>query len=88
MELSWEKSHIVIWKMLGLFVNTMAAHDKYSLLRKDNLTQPIQIQLPKNFFSLPFSAFLKSTLNFQLFLKQDDFHSWCISEITNSKRRG
>ena len=31
-----------------------------------------------------FSAFLKSTLNFEYFQKKDDPHSQCISEITVS----
>ena len=37
---------------LGLFVNTLTADDKQSILERDNLTQPIQIQLSnkqKNF---------------------------------------
>ena len=38
--------------ILGLFVNIMTAYDKYSVLNRDNLTQPIQMQLSqkqKNF---------------------------------------
>ena len=31
--------------MLRLFVNTLTTDDKYSLLNRDNLTQPIQTQL-------------------------------------------
>ena len=37
---------------LGLFVNTLTADDKQSILERDNWTQPIQIQLSnkqKNF---------------------------------------
>ena len=30
-----------------------------------------------------FSAFLKSNLNFEHFLKKEDPNSWCISEITD-----
>ena len=37
----------MIRKILGEFVSRSAAHDKYSLLNKDNLMQPIQMQLPK-----------------------------------------
>ena len=44
---SWKKSLLVIRKILGEFVSRSAAHDKYSLLNKDNLMQPIQMQLPK-----------------------------------------
>ena len=41
-----------VWKVLTLFVNTFTADDKYSLLDRDNLTQPFQMQLSqkKNFF--------------------------------------
>ena len=37
----------MIWKILGLFFNTLTADDKHSLLSRDNLTQPIQMQLSK-----------------------------------------
>ena len=45
--MSRKKFVLVIWKMLRLFVNTLTADDKYSLLNRDNLTQPIQLQLPQ-----------------------------------------
>ena len=38
----------------NLFVNTVTADDKYSLLKRDNLTQPIQMQLSKKTFFLNF----------------------------------
>ena len=44
-QLSWKKSLLVICKILGLFVNTMTADDKHSLLNRDNLRQSIQMQL-------------------------------------------
>ena len=78
----------VLSKILRLFVNTLTADDKYSLLNRDNLTQPIQIifcQKQKTFFHF-FSAFLKCTLHFEHFQKQDDPQSRCISEITVSKK--
>ena len=37
-----------ICKALGLFVNTLTADGKYSLLNRDSLTKPIQMQLSKN----------------------------------------
>ena len=63
---------LVLGKILGLFVNTLTDDDKYCLLYRDNLTQPIQIRLSqkKKTFSQFFSAFLKSTLNFELFQKK------------------
>ena len=50
---------------------------KYSLLNRDNLTEPIQMQLSRKqkTFSDFFSAFLKSSLNFEHFQKKDDSHS-------------
>ena len=66
--------------MLRLFVNTLTADDKYSLLNRDNLTQPIQILLSQKqkTHSRFWFAFLKSTLNFEHFRKKDDPHSRCI----------
>ena len=68
----------------------MTADDKYSLLNRDNLTQPIPTRLSekqKTFFIF-FLAFSKSTLNFEHFQKKDDLHSRFISEITHSEKRG
>ena len=78
----------MIFKILGLFVNTLTADDKYSLLNRENLTQSIQTLLSQKqkTFSRIFSSFLKSTLNFEHFQKKDDPHSQCISEITVSEK--
>ena len=78
----------MLCKILRLFVNTLTADDKYSPLNRDNLTQPIQILLSKkqNNFSQFFSAFPKSTLNFQHFRKKDDPHRGCISQIRDSEK--
>ena len=35
----------MICKILGVFVNTLNTDNKSSLLKKDNLTQPIEMQL-------------------------------------------
>ena len=60
-------------KILRLFVNTLTADDKYSLLNRDNLTQQIKILAPqKENFSI-FSAFLKFTLNSEHFQKKMTF---------------
>ena len=60
---------LLLYKILGLFVNTLSEDDKYCLLYRDNLMQPIQILLSQKqkTFSLFLSAFLKSTLNFEHF---------------------
>ena len=68
----------------------MTADDKYSLLNKDDLTQSIRTQLSqkRKAFSEFFIAFSKCALNFEHFEKKDDPHSWFISEITHSGKRG
>ena len=73
-----------------MFVNTLTADDQYSLLNRDNLTQPIGTQLfqKQKDFSQFFLAFSKSTLNFEHLQKKDDLHSEFISEITHSEKRG
>ena len=60
---------LVLWKILGVFVNTLTDNDKYSRLYRDNLMQPIQMLLSqkKKTFSEFFSAFLKSTVYFAHF---------------------
>ena len=60
-----------------MFVNTLTADDKYSLLNRDKLTQPIRTQLSQKHtaFSQFFLAFWICTLNFEHFEKIDDRHS-------------
>ena len=79
---------LVICKFLRLLVKTLTDDEKYSLLYRENLTQPIQILLyqKRKAFSQFFSAFLKSTLNFKHFQKKDDPHSRCLSQVTVSKK--
>ena len=54
-----EKSLLVIHKILIVFVNTLTADDKHYLLNRDNITQPIQMQLyqKQKSFSEYFFAF-------------------------------
>ena len=60
-----------------MFVNTLTADDKYSLLNRNNLKQPIWTPLSQKHtdFSEFFLAFSKSTLNFEHVQKKDDPHS-------------
>ena len=69
-------------------VNKLTEDDKFSLRKRDNLKQPIEILVSQkeNNFSQFFSAFLKSTLNFHRFQKKDDPHRRYISEITVSPK--
>ena len=79
---------LVLCKFLRLLVKTLTDDEKYSLLYRENLTQPIQLLLSQKRKTLSqfFSAFLKSTLNFEDFQKKDDPLSRCISQITVSEK--
>ena len=50
-----------------MFPNIWTTNEKYSLLNRDNLRQPIQVQLWKKEKTFPhfFSAFFKCSLNFE-----------------------
>ena len=67
-------SPLVIQKIIRLFLNILTVNDKQYLLNKDNLMQPIQMQLSQKqkTFSEFFFAFLKSILNFKYLPKKDD----------------
>ena len=80
----------MISKVLRQFLKTSTSDDKYSLLYRENLKKPIQRQLSRteNSFSESVSAFLKSSLTFEHFEKNDDPHSRIIGEITDCERRG
>ena len=77
-QLSYKRSLLVICKISRLFINTLSADGKYSLFNRDNLTQPILMELSrkKNTFSGAFSPFLKSSLNFGHFLKKKRWLSY------------
>ena len=79
---------LVLCKFLRLLVKTLTDDEKYSLLYRENLTQPIQKVLSdrRKTFSQFFSKFLKSTLNFEHFQKKVDPHSRCSSQITVSEK--
>ena len=64
-------------KILRLFVNTLTLDDKHYLLNRDNLTEPINMQLSKKqkTFSDIFFVFLNSCLNFKHLPTKDDPHS-------------
>ena len=72
-QLTFKKSLLVICKISRLFPNTLSADGKYSLLNRDNLTEPIQMQVSRKekTFSQFFSSFLKSNLNFEHIRKKE-----------------
>ena len=61
-QLNLKSSLLLTCQISGELVKTLTADEKYPLLKRDNLTVPIQMQLFKKekTFSLYFAAFLKS----------------------------
>ena len=79
---------LVLCKFLRLLVKTLTDNEKYSLLYRESLTQPIQIllsQKPKT-FSQFFSAFLKSTLNFAHFQKKMTLRTDAFPKLPSPKK--
>ena len=71
-QLSCKKSLLVICKISRQFPNTLSADGKYSLFKRDNLTQRIEMEVSretKNFSEFS-AAFLNTSLNFQHFEKK------------------
>ena len=79
---------LLLCKILRLFVNTLTDDDKYCLLYRDNLTQPIQILLSQKqqTYSPFFSAFLKSTLIFPHFQKKMTLITDVFSKLPSPKK--
>ena len=67
-----ENVGLSVSEILGLFVNTLTANDKYSFLNRKNLLEPIQLQMSKiqKSFSQFFAVYLKSTTDFEHFEKK------------------
>ena len=69
-KLSWTKPLLVICKILGLFVETFTGNDKYSVLNRKKLTQPIQMHLShKQNLSCQFFCYI--------FEMQSEFWTFC-----------
>ena len=79
---------LVLCKILRLSVHTLTDDDKYCLLYRDNLTQPLQILLSQKqrTFSECFSAFLKSTLTFEHFKKKMTLIADIFSKLASPKK--
>ena len=83
----YKKSLLLICKISRLFLNTLSADDKYSLFKRDNLTQPISVQLSRKqntFFEL-FSTFLKSALDFEHFQKKMSVIAYIFPKLRSPK---
>ena len=70
-QLSYKKSLLLICKISRLFINTLSTDNMYSFFNRENLTQPIQMQLSRK---------EKIFLNFFL-------HFWYLIEILNISKK-
>ena len=87
-KLNLKLSLLVKSELLGHFVNTLAADDKYYWYKTETFTQEIQMQLSKQpiIFYQFLIAFLEYTPNFQHLEKKDEAHSSTLSNIIDSDR--
>ena len=86
-QLSCKISLLVIWESLRLFLNTMSAVDKCSLTNRDNLMQPIHMQLSQNLktFCGFFPAFSKCRLYFEYFQKSMTLIAYLFVKLRRAK---
>ena len=82
-----QKSLLETLKFFSRFFNTFTAHDKYSLISRDNWMQKIQKHLSQkqNIFSEFLSAFFESALNFEHFHKKMTVMAYVFPKIPTTK---
>ena len=85
-----ENVRLNVSEILGVLVNTLTANNKYSLCNNRKLPHPVQLELSKKkeIFTQFFSAYLRSTSNFQHFERKDDPDRLYIFEIRDCPRCG
>ena len=75
------------WKFFRIFLNTLTANDKYTLISKHKWIQTIQMHLSQKqyIFSQFFSAFFESALNFEHFQKTMTLIAYVVPKLTTTK---
>ena len=89
-KLSCKKSTLVKFKIVGFFVNTLTADDKYSSRNIQNLTQQLQTtmsQKQKTFYRI-FITYVKSRRSSDNFVKKDESTSLSIYDIIDAEKSG
>ena len=89
-KLSCKKSTLVKFKIVGFFVNTLTADDKYSSRNIQNLTQELQTaiyQKQKTSYRI-FITYLKSRRSSDVFAQKDESPSFSIYEIIDAEKCG
>ena len=86
-QVTQRKSLLLICQILGLLANTLAADDRYPVPNRENLMIPIEMQLSQKqkTFAYFFSAFLKSTLNFEDLKKKVTLIDFVLPKFRTSK---
>ena len=87
-KLSCKKSTLVKFEILGLFVNTLSADEKYSSRNIQNLTQQLQTTMSQKqmtFYRI-FITYVKSRTSSDDFVKKDESPSFSIYEIIDGER--
>ena len=84
-----QNNRFSVSEILGVFVNTLTADDKYSLCNRKNLPDSIELQLSKKefFFSI-LCCILDIYIKFWTFRKKHGPHRFCIFEIRDYERSG
>ena len=79
---------LAICEILGRFVNTFTADDKYVFIIVRIWRDPFKCNYLKNKQKISkfLPPFLKSAINLETFWKKDDPHSLSISKITDWER--
>ena len=71
--MDWKNSPLVIHKITSLFLNELTVNDRHYPLNRDNLTQPIQMQLSEKHETLSqffFFCIFKIYIKFYTFPKK------------------
>ena len=85
-----KKSHLVIWKFLGLFPSYWLPITSILLLMEiifSNMFRCNYLRNEKDFLNFLFEL-SNFRFNFGHFQKNDDPHSWCVFKLTDSETRG
>ena len=82
-----QKSILETLKFFSRFFNTFTAHDKYSLISRDNWMQTSQLHLSQkqNIFSQLFAAFFEFALNFEHFQKKNTLIAYLFPKLATTK---
>ena len=82
-----QKSLLDTWMFFRLFLNTLTADDKYSLISRDKWMEPIQMHLSQKqkIFSQFFSALLEFALNFEHFQTRMTLIAYVFPKLPTTK---